>query len=128
MSNFTKELTALEEKQDRTQSLIDEAVEKNARLEAMRETYRVAQENRDKEILERRTRLSACNEIMDEMKLLLPRIEVLVDALKHPLAEDGEVDFSTPTEILRWRALETDYNRVYHARGARRTTPMKWED
>lgn len=121
---FLNDLEIMDTKQGTTQSLIDEARGKNARLAELMETYRVAQEKRNVEIAERETRLGACSEIRAELDVLLPRLEVLE-------AERGDTIWSPlnmPVEYSRWKTLVDDFNRVYYAKGDRKTTPQVWED
>lgn len=121
---FLKDLETLDAKQGTIRGLIDEDIERNARLVLMMETYRLAKEKRDVEIVVRKTRMAACDEIRAELDVLLPRIEKLE-------AARGDVEWgltNAPMEVIRWKALVDDFNRVYYARGVRATTPMKWED
>ena len=123
VAKFFADLETLNAKQGTIQNLIDEAVEKNDRLVAMIDSYRQAKEKRDVEIAVRVERMVACTEMRAEMGELLPRIEALE-------AERGDVVWSllnAPTEVIRWKALLDDFNRVFYARGVRVTTPMKWE-
>lgn len=121
---FLNDLETLNSKQGTIQGLIAEDVEKNARLVTMMETYRLAKEKRDREIDVRKSRMAECDEIRAELDVLLPRIEKLE-------AARGDVEWgltNAPIEVMRWKALVDDFNRVFYARGDRKTAPMSWED
>lgn len=124
VAKFLSDLGTLNTKQGTIQDLIDEAVEKNERLVAMIDSYRQAKVKRDGEIAVRESRMAACTEIRAELEVLLPRIEAL-DAKRGDVVWDLT---NAPAEVIRWKALVDDFNRLYYARGVRTTTPMKWED
>lgn len=124
-TTYDHDFESLNVKNERTKALILEGQKKIASLEVLRESYRVAQETRQAEIEKRQERLRDCAEIMQEMEVLLPKINAL-DVLGS--IPSGKILTNAPIEVMRWKVLEDDFNRVYHSRGARRTTPMKWED